>query len=421
MLLIYREGFFKPVSAGAGLTAFRDMNKRHTLTKDERTGKHFARIQVGGTRKKFLFSKNYRKALQELRQLEADLESGKKSFAALANIHLDKSTPKDLKISELAGLYLDWLEANRAAGTVITARYNLKPFLNFFGDCMVSDLNTITLTRYYAWAKKNRGQSENGGNHHLRHVKTLLRWGEQMEICLCPVRRFPAIREMPARTKKFTDDELVRLLNSAADDFKDLIVFGLLTGLRPQELRGLRREHIRQGEPCWSIVLERHKTSRSAEIAQPRCIPLSAQAVTIIQRQAAAHPESDHIFLNDHGRPYKANGFRLRLKRACRRAGVEQKPPYALRHYFGTKRAAGGLNQTVLAQIMGHTKLQTTSRYIAPVPDYHQKAVEAMERDLAFLLAQTEPECKSGSKVVPKWPPLKIISEPAEQVASATH
>lgn len=389
--------------------------REHRLSKDPRTGKYYARIQVDGVRKKFTFGTNKRNAEQELRQLEADIESGKKSFAAMANMYIDKSQPRDLPIRELSDLYLDWLEVNRSKGTLVTNRYLLKPFVEFFGDCMVSDLNTITLTKYYAWAKKQRGQSENGGNHHLRQVKTLLRWGEQMEICVCPVRRFPAMREAPAKTKKFTDEELIKLLNKSADEFKDMIVFGLLTGLRPQELRGLRWEHIRQGEPCWSVVLERHKTSMSAEIAQPRCVPLSGEAASIVRRQLAAHPESDYIFLNDHGTPYEAGVFRRRLQRACKRAGVEQKPPYALRHYFGTKRAAAGLNQTVLAQVMGHTKLQTTSRYVAAVPDYHMKAFEAMAEDVASLLAQDPSECKTGSKVVPEWSPLKIIDAKDEE------
>ncbi len=383
------------------------MKKRHTLRKDPRNGRYYTRIQRDGVMKRFTFSTNRRKAEQELRELEDSIETGKKSFAALANIHVDKTEPQDITIAELVGLYLDWVEANRAAGTLQTARYNLIPFVKVFGECKVSDLNMLTLTKYYGYVKKHCGNSDNAGNHHMRSAKTMLLWGEQMELCVCPVRRFPAIREMPARTKKFSDEELVLLLQHIHDDFREMIVFGLLTGLRPQELRGLRRQHIRQGEPCWSVVLERHKTIRSAEIAQPRCVPLSSEAAAIVQRQLATHSHSDFIFLNSRGTPYKANGFRLRLKRACKRAGVEQKPPYALRHYFGTKRAAAGLNQTVLAQIMGHTKLQTTSRYIAPVPDYHQKAVEAMEKDLSVLLAQTDPECKTDTALVPKLYALK--------------
>lgn len=382
--------------------------KRHALLKDKPSGVYFGKIQVNGVLKKFWFNKNRRKLLGEFRQLENDLACGKKSFMALANPHIDKTVPGDIRISELVTLYLEWLEANRARGTFETCRYLLQPFVEFFGDCMISDLNTITLTRYYAYAKKNRGRGENGGNHHMRHVKTLIRWGEAMEICVNPIRRFPAIREAPAATKTFTDADIIKLMSPMPEDFRDVILFGLLTGLRPPELRGLCPGHILRVGDRWAVVLERHKTSKSAEIAQPRCVPLSPQAVAIYEKQMAAHPGSTHVFLNDHGKPYTAGGLRQRLQRACKTVGLDKRAPYALRHYFGTKRAASGDNQTLLAQLMGHTKLHTTARYISAVPEYYQRAMDEMGNALTELSKKVE-ENKTATEVVREWSALKIV------------
>ena len=194
------------------------------------------------------------------------------------------------------------------------------------------------------------------------------------------------------KQRKFTDEEIPRLLYHSAPDFRDIITFGLLTGLRPNELRMLHREHIHQANGTSCVVLERHKTTMTAQLTQPRCVPLSAQATEIIQRQISKHPCSPAIFLNAKGHPYTAGGFRQRLERACLRAGLEKRSPYALRHYFGTKQAGSGLNQAILAQLMGHTTIITTTRYVAKVPDYHQKAVDAMQESLGSLLSQQEQE-----------------------------
>ncbi len=35
---------------------------------------------------------------------------------------------------------------------------------------------------------------------------------------------------------------------------------------------------------------------------------------------------------------------------------------------------------------MGHTTIITTTRYVDEVPEYHQKAMESMAKDMAFLL-----------------------------------
>jgi len=378
--------------------------KRRSLNKDSRTGKHYTKIQVDGVRKKFFFSTNRRTAEAELRQLEADIESGARSFAALANINVDKTDPKDVTVEELIIRYLEWVETNRAPRTLELKKGLLQPFLDFYGDCMVSDINHSTLAKYYAWAKKHRGRSANGGNRHMRAVKCAFRWGEDVDLCLCPVRRFPVIREYPPETKKFSDDELPVLLEHASPDFRDMIVFGLMTGLRPQELYPLTRQQIRdlKGRPC--IVLEKHKTTVSMRMSQPRVVPLSAQAVEIVERQKMTHPHSQFIFLNGHGTPYTAGVFRNRLQRACDRAGLPRRSPYALRHYFGTKRAGEGLNQAILAQVMGHTTIVTTTRYVAPVQDYQQKAMDAMAADLADLLG--------GQAPTPPEPELKIVPFP---------
>jgi len=360
---------------------------RHTLSRDPRNGNYYSRIQRGKVMKKFVLGRNRRKAEQALRKLEDDIERGSRSLAALANSKVDKTDPRDLVIKELVARYLAWVRENRALGTWGNKTIYLEPFLKRYGDCMVSDINHTTLAQYYAWARKVRGQSANGGNRHLREVKTLFRWGEEMDICACPVKRFPAIREAPARTRKFTDEEFPRLLAGASADFRDMVVFGLLTGLRPQELRGLKQEHIWKVGPHVCVVLERHKTSMSAQLPQPRCVPLSTEALAIVKRQSLAHPQSAHVFLNAKGRPYTAGGFRQRLERACARAGLEKRSPYALRHYFGTKQAGEGLNQGILAQLMGHTTIVTTSRYIARVPDYHQKAVDRLQESLSSLLS----------------------------------
>ncbi len=130
----------------------------------------------------------------------------------------------------------------------------------------MSDINHGTLSKYYVWAKRVRGKSANGGNRHLREVKSAFHWGEDMDVCVCPVRRFPVMREAPAKTKKFTDAELPILLEHARPDFRDMLLFGLLTGLRPQELRGLCREHIRQVGQSMCVVLEKHKASMSMHL-----------------------------------------------------------------------------------------------------------------------------------------------------------
>ena len=96
--------------------------------------------------------------------------------------------------------------------------------------------------------------------------------------------------------------------------------------------------------------------------------------------------KQDFVFLNDGGKPYLAGGFRLRLQRWCKRAGVPKMPPYALRHVFGTRQAGNGTNQAILAQLMGHSNLQTTARYVVNCDEAHLKAVDSLAESVMSIV-----------------------------------
>lgn len=113
------------------------------------------------------------------------------------------------------------------------------------------------------------------------------------------------MRNTPPRTLRFTDEEIHKFLGGMpAGDFRDMLVFGLVTGLRPPELRGLKKGEVCQAPDGKSYVLiEIHKTSKSCRNPLPRTVPLPAEAVAIVRRQMDRHPKADHIFLTEDATP----------------------------------------------------------------------------------------------------------------------
>ena len=77
----------------------------------------------------------------------------------------------------------------------------------------------------------------------------------------------------------------------------------------------------------------------------PRTVPLPAEAVAIIRRQVKQHPEAHHVFLTERGTPYSADVFRRSMERWCKRSGIAQRTPYALRHTFASRQADSGTNE----------------------------------------------------------------------------
>jgi len=380
--------------------------KHHRIQKDERNGNYFVRIQVAGARKYFNLGQHVKEARKRLADIERQIRCGELNFShedapadnsgsnTAPSAGMPASASQDaesssLTVREIAELHLNWLKVNRAQSTYDLYDDFHTAFVGFVGDKKVSEITRLVMEDYYAWAKENRSRSANGGNVFLRHAKSLFFWAEEMDICPCPLKKFPKITETPPETKRFTDEEIGKLLSTAPpefSDFRDMIVFGLHTGLRPQELRLLKTSHVVcDGEGRHSVVIEQHKTARMAHEPKPRSVPLTPQAAKIALGQIASHPKADLVFLNGAGKQYTRGVFRQRLRRWCKRAGIKPRPPYALRHTFGSMEAEANVNQTVIGQMMGHTQLRTTSRYIANNAEHHRSAINAAGNRISKL------------------------------------
>jgi integrase len=324
--------------------------------------------------------KNYRKAEAKLRGLEKDLTSKVLEVGGDGTTLVSINGKKDVHIKELAHYHLKWVKENRAEETFIYRQRIVGYFLKFVGDKMVSEITNEEMDRFYSHARKHHGRGLNGGNQLLRGVKTMFRWGAEHEVCDCPIKRFPVAIKKPPATKKFTADEIVKLLAVSQPDFADLIRFAILTGLRPVELRTLKKTDIESNGDVTYLNIEHHKTSASSRVPMPRSVPLTNDAVEIVNRQIKRKAKSPYLFLNGGGTPYTKDSLRIRLERNCRRAKIPLRPPYAWRHFFGTMQGANGTNMAVLAQIMGHSNLQTTARYVANNDEAHIKAVSIMQK-----------------------------------------
>lgn len=368
------------------------MKERHTLQKDKRNGNYYIWLMRDGVSKYFPFGKDRRQAEKELRQLKRDVEAGKIPFVEQETSQVvDGNGLPDIRIEELIVRYLQWLRTDHAESTFETRKIYLNDFYAFIGERMVSGIKPIDLITYHRETRerllKRREDrrkehpdsdlfdSDNAGNIHLRHVKTMLKWGVDMGLCSLPFRKFPPITESPARLLTPTSADIEQLIAKLPPDLHDTVALEILTGLRPQELTRLTKDNLREidGQACLVVT---PKSERLMRQPKPRVIPLSSEALEIVTRAISLHPDAQTVFVNDDGKAYTAQTYRQRFQRWCRRAGIRKMPPYALRHYFGSHQAGMGTNSQVLSQLLGHTTTRTTARYVEPVPEYQQKAME---------------------------------------------
>jgi integrase len=375
--------------------------RKRKLQHDKRNGGYFVWIRREGIKRYFPFGTNKKLAERALDQLEKDIAAGRVQFVTQETTAVtlpDGET--DMRIEELAVRYLEWVKVNRSPGTFALRKHYILRFLEFIGEAMLSEVTRIRLEEFYAREKAEHSRTENGGNEALCAVKAMLRWGEEMEICNLPVRKFPTIRRAPAETKRLSHEDLNKILEAATDEFGDMMLFGLLTGLRPKELMELQRSNLLfSGNGAPYIVIERHKTSRSARTPRPRSIPLCSDAHSIVVRQLERHPKAAVIFPNSRGELYTRYVLKTRMRRLCKKAGTSRiYTPYALRHTFASMESDAGTETTGLARLMGHSTTRTLERYVVNTFEAHQAAVEALQNRVRRVrqAAEKRLECATG-------------------------
>ena len=361
--------------------------KRRSLEKHP-NGYLYARIRG----KRFNCGKNEREAYAKLKKIEQDIAAGKISFNKIeTSAQIDANGKRDIHLDELAHLHLDWVSKNRSPGTYEVRQRYYGYFREFVGSCMVSEITRDHIERFFQMARQEHGRGVNHGHTALREIKTFLNWGVDNELCDLSFRRWPEATHRPPETRRFTTDEIGRLLKRVPADFRDMLVFAIVTGLRPREIRELTFDQVHiDGVKCPYLSIQQHKTASSARVFMPRSASLCHQAVEIIERQKLLHPTSRHVFLDADGHPYERNAYRKRLNRWCARAGIPERSPYALRHYYATIQVSGGTNLAVVAQSMGHSNIQTTMGYLAYVDTAHQTAANMIEQHILGLLTPQE-------------------------------
>lgn len=97
----------------------------------------------------------------------------------------------------------------------------------------------------------------------------------------------------------------------------------------------------------------------------------------LAERPSWPGADGPELFLNRSGKRLSVRGAHDVITAASRRAGLDgDATALVLRHTFATRLARGGTNLVVIAEMLGHARLETTRKYARPT---RKEAVEALE------------------------------------------
>jgi integrase len=214
-----------------------------------------------------------------------------------------------------------------------------------------------------------------------RAVKRLYRWAKLPDP-LADV----AVPPFGQRTRVLLPSEFRRLRQVCNPALRTILWFFSQTGARPLELRHLTWRQVNEKD---RVLVLTDFTARDLrkDGMRLRIIPMSAPAARALAywRQKTRPSPERFVFWSHRRKPWSSNSLRCAVARARKRArlnkpGMEKIVAYSLRHTFATHAVANGIQETLLADIMGHVDLSTTRRYLHRSKEDMVKGLDAALR-----------------------------------------
>ncbi len=219
-------------------------------------------------------------------------------------------------------------------------------------------------------------------NNALTVLSRMVRFWYEREDQIAPRIKAGLLRLDEPEAEFYEPEEYEALVTGAAKAGPEVLVLVLLmgdAGLRQGEVRGLQWADIRSSsEPTVRIRRSRDiDVEHAPKSKRGRTVPLTPRLLEALEALPRRRGKP-HILLND-GEPLTAKAVRVRVLQAERAAAMaETGLSHKLRHTFATRLVAAGVSLWVIKELLGHSDLRTTQRYLHTIKGASAEAIRAL-------------------------------------------
>jgi integrase len=209
-----------------------------------------------------------------------------------------------------------------------------------------------------------------------------------------------------------TSQEVAAVAMEVPERYRALVFFLAYTGARIGEASALRVRHLDLMHESVTVsdnapevggkkVPGRTKTRKVRSIHLPQALveELQRHLQTFGLRDGDSIDQDSYVFLGERDGQIRQNNFRARVfQPACRRAGIarlrdghlEVPRVHDLRHTAAALAASAGFTLFEVKEMLGHSSIVTTSRYVHMFPDDKSKKAADLSEVLAESLVSVQ-------------------------------
>jgi integrase len=219
-------------------------------------------------------------------------------------------------------------------------------------------------------ARRRAAVSESSVNRETQLLKRVFRRADtiwKVDIGDMPIWKEHSLIEPEGRTRELTTEEEVKLFGTLRPDFRPLIEFALMTGVRLGNARMLTWSHIDYDTRKVSFRLKSKKPGGRHHV-----VPISKAMLALLAEQRGHHPI--YVFTYECKRsrgkrrkgeryPFSQSGWRRDWSKALKAAGIKNFRFHDLRHTGATRMMRVTGNIKVVQNLLGHANIASTARY----------------------------------------------------------
>jgi integrase len=294
------------------------------------------------------------------------------SFPSLPNIPKAKSVPSrspspllstqepspSPTVNALADAFLAWIERHRPAKAHRERSRHLLRFRESQGEALAIAIGESHIEAF--------GDSLRADGHaplyihkHIASVRMMMRWAIRQG--LLPKGHDPFANAEPVHVPPKpllesdlpNQEEVARLIAHAQSDLADLLKVYHATGARTHELI---EASVGDFQPTSrTIVLGRHKRSKTLREYRPRTITLTGEALAIVQARCQGREAEAPIFIRHTGKGgWTGEAITQRFQRVRKAAKVRESITiYSLRHLWISEALMLGMDSLLVARMAG--------------------------------------------------------------------